>query len=100
MLGTCTALGDIDRSSASKFDAELRGAIDAAEEVLVRVDCSGVTFMDSAGYRVLVGATEYAVQRGHRLVLGDMSSPCAMLIGLCDSSHELRIERSTHLLAV
>jgi anti-sigma B factor antagonist len=92
MLGTCRALGDIDRATASTFDVELRDSIDSSADELVRVDCSGVTFMDSAGYRVLVGATAYAVRRGHTLVLSNMSSSCAMLIRLCDPEHELRIE--------
>jgi anti-sigma B factor antagonist len=94
MLGICKALGDIDRSSASSFDVELRDAIDSAEadDDVVRVDCSGVTFMDSAGYRVLVGATAYAVRRGHTLVMTNMSSSCAMLVRLCDRDHELRVE--------
>jgi anti-sigma B factor antagonist len=95
MPGTCMALGEIDRSTASLFDVELRDAIDTAVENLVNVDCSGVTFMDSAGYRVLVSATEYAVRRGRTLVLRDMSPPCAMLIRLCDSNHVLGIEIST-----
>lgn len=97
MLGTCTALGEIDRMSASAFDVELRDTIDCAEaqEEFVRVDCSGVTFMDSAGYRVLVGATAYAVRRGHTLVMTNMSSSCALLVRLCDPDHELRIEPSS-----
>ena len=48
--------------------------------------------MDSAGYRVLVGASEYAVRRGHTLLMTKMSSSYALLVRLCDPDHELRIE--------
>jgi anti-anti-sigma factor len=91
MLATCRALGEIDRATASAFDVVLRDAIDDSDEVVVNVDCSGITFMDSAGYRVLVDATAYAVRRGRTLVIRNMSSSCAMLIRLCDSDHELLV---------
>jgi anti-sigma B factor antagonist len=92
MQGICKPLGDIDRSTAARFDVDLRDAIDNSDEALVSVDCSGVTFMDSAGYRVLVGATEYADRRGHMLVFRHPSPSCALLIRLCDSDHELRVD--------
>jgi anti-anti-sigma regulatory factor len=47
MLGTCTAFGEIDRATASAFNADLHDAIDSSDEAFVSVDCSGVTFMDS-----------------------------------------------------
>jgi len=52
MLGssTATALGEIARSTAARFHAHLRDAIDSSDEALVSIDCSSVTFMDSAGY--------------------------------------------------
>ncbi len=92
MLGTCIARGEIDRSTVASFHAHLRDAIDRSDEALVSIDCSGVTFMDSAGYRALVDATRYALRHGHTLVIRDMSSACAMLIRLCDTSGDLRVE--------
>ena len=92
MRGTCRAFGEIDRATASAFDVVLRDAIDDSGDAVVNVDCSGVTFMDSAGYRVLVGATAYAVRRGRTLAIRNLSSSCAMLIRLCDSDHELRVD--------
>ncbi len=92
MLVTCKALGEIDRASASAFDRELHDAIDSSDEALVSVDCSGVTFMDSAGYRVLLAATAYAARRGHTLVIRNMSPSCALLIRLCDSDRELLVD--------
>lgn len=95
MLGTCTSSGDIDRASAAAFGAEIYDTIDNADDELVSVDCSGVTFMDSAGFHVLVDATQYAVRRGHTLVIRNPSHACAMLLRLCDMESELRIDALT-----
>jgi anti-anti-sigma factor len=92
MLGTCRALGEIDTATAPAFNADLHEAIDDSDEAFVSVDCSGVTFMDSAGYHVLVDATNYAVRRGHTLVIRNLSLSCATLIRFCDLDCELRVE--------
>jgi anti-anti-sigma factor len=89
---TCIADGEIDRATAPALDVELRDTIDQAEEAVVYVDCSGVTFMDPAGFRVLVDATQYAMRRGHTLVIRNMSPSCARLVELCDRDLELRLE--------
>ena len=60
MLGACKPVGEIDVASAAAFDIELHDAIDSAREPLVGIDCSDLTFMDLAGYHVLVAATQYA----------------------------------------
>jgi anti-anti-sigma factor len=95
MLGTCTSSGDIARASAAAFGAEIRVTIDDADDELVSVDCSAVTFMDSAGFHVLVDATKYAVRRGHTLVIRNPSHACAMLLRLRDMESELRIDAFT-----
>jgi anti-anti-sigma factor len=95
MLGTFRALGEIDRATAAAFNADLHDAIDSSDEAFVSVDCSGVTFMDSAGYHALLDATNYAVRRGHTLVIRDPSPSCALLIRLCDMDHEMRIDALT-----
>jgi anti-anti-sigma factor len=92
MRGTCRALGEIDWATASAFGADLHDVIDSADEAFVSVDCSRVTFMDSAGYHALVDATNYAVRRGHTLVIRDPSPSCARLLRLCDMNRELRID--------
>jgi anti-anti-sigma factor len=92
MLGTCTAIGDIDLATTPTFKAYLHRTIDTSDAALVVVDCSGVTFMDSAGYHVLVDAAEYALRQGHTLVIRNMSPSCARLIRLCDWDNELRLE--------
>jgi len=92
MFGTCRPGGDIDIATAQSFDAELRDAIDSADEALVVVDCSRVTFMDAAAYHVLARATEYAGRRGHTLVIRRMSPSCERLLRLCDPGRELHVD--------
>jgi anti-anti-sigma factor len=92
MLATCKALGEIDTATAPSFNADLHDVIDNADEAIVNVDCSGLTFIDSAGYHVLVEATNYAVRRGHTLVIRNLSPSCATLIRLCDVDRELHVE--------
>ena len=94
MLSACKAVGEIDLATASTFNIELRDTIDSSEEALVSVDCSALTFMDLAGYHVLVEATQYAARRGHTLVVRDLSPACARLLTLYDWDHELHIESS------
>ena len=92
MLGTCKALGAIDTTTAPSFNADLHDAIDDADEAFVHVDCSAVTYIDSAGYRVLVDATNYASRRGHTLVIRNLSPSCATLIRMFDVDRELHVE--------
>ena len=94
MLGTCKAIGDIDGATGPAFSAALRDTIDSSDQTLVSVDCSGVTFMDPAGYHVLVDATRYAARRGHTLVIRNMSPSCTRLIRLYAWDRELRVEPS------
>ena len=94
MLGACKAVGEIDSATAPSFNLELHDAIDAADEALGSVDCSALTFMDLAGYHVLVDATQYAARRGHTLVVRNLSPTCARLISLYDWAQELHLESS------
>jgi anti-anti-sigma factor len=92
MFGTCRAAGDIDGATAPAFGADLYDTIDCSEAARVIVDCADVTFVDSAGYRVLVDATNYAVRRGRTLVIRNLSPSCARVLQLCDQDRELRVE--------
>ena len=94
MLGTCAVIGDIDAGSGPAFRAFLRDAIDASDRGLVSVDCSGVTFMDPAGYHALVDATRYAARLGHTLAIRRPSPSCARLLRLYGWDRELRVEAS------
>ena len=93
MRGTCVAVGEIDLATASAFGAAMCHAIDDADAHTVFVDCSAVTFMGSAGYRVLLDATAYAARRGHTLVIRNMSSSCARLMRICGGNNALNFER-------
>ncbi len=102
MQGTYRAIGDIDFSNAPALSADLRDTIDGSDEEIVSVDCSGVTFMDSAAFHALVEVTEYAVRRGRTLVVRDLSPYCAMVLRICDCDGELHIsddpvEHEAHL---
>jgi anti-anti-sigma factor len=92
MFGTYRPDGEIDLATAQSFDAELRDAIDSADEALVVVDCSRVTFMDTVAYHALARATEYTGRRGHTLVIRRMSPSCERLLRLCDPDHELHVD--------
>lgn len=92
MLGIGKVDWEIDTSSAPAFNAHLHDTIDNSHEERVVVDCSDITFMDSAAFHVLVDATEYAVRRSHVLVVRNMSPSCTMLLRLCDCDHELHLE--------
>lgn len=59
--------GDLDLASAPGLDESLRGCEDGADTVLM--DLRGLSFMDSSGLRVILGADARARSRGSRLVL-------------------------------
>ena len=92
MAATYWALGEIDFATAAAFSAELRRTIESGDDATVCVDCSGVTFMGTAGFRVLVDATDYAARQGRTLVVRNLSSSCALLIRLCDPVGDLLVE--------
>ncbi|WP_327287284.1 STAS domain-containing protein [Streptomyces sp. NBC_01198] len=60
--------GELDYGSASVLREWMGRALDA-DGVHVVVDCAGLTFCDSAGLNVLVGARSIAVDRGAALTL-------------------------------
>ena len=73
------AFGELDLSNAKTLEAELRRAIggDAPGVVL---DLSGVTFIDSAGLRVLLLMAKHSLQNGGRLCLLRGSEPVDRVI--------------------
>lgn len=94
MSGTYTACGEIDMATASAFADGVCAVIDGSDEASVVVDCSDVTFLDSAGYHALVDATQYAVERGQTLMICNMSASCALVLRLCDGDGQLHMDRS------
>ena len=92
MLGICRAIGEIDIATAPAFNTVVHDTIDISEEPIVSVDCTELTFIDLAGYHVLVDATQYAMRRGRTLVIRNLNPSCARLIQLYDADRELRLE--------
>jgi anti-sigma B factor antagonist len=60
--------GEVDLSTAEQLTGEITGALDAPGVELVKVDLGEVSFMDSAGLRVLVAGMKQAASRNIRLV--------------------------------
>lgn len=92
MFGTCEPPGEVDVASAPAFVASMRAAIDAAEHAAVFIDCSAVTFMDSAAFHALVDASTYAANRGHHVVIRGLPWHAARMLRMCDFYDELAIE--------
>jgi anti-anti-sigma factor len=92
---TSALCGDIDRFTVAAFREGLYRSIDAADRAIVEIDLSGVTFMDSAGYRAVVEANAYAVGSDHLLVIRNLSEPCTKLVRICDQGNQLRLDTDT-----
>ena len=84
MRGTCYAHGELDYATAPALRTELRDTIDRSDSECVVVDCSAVTFADSACYHALADATIYARQHGHSLVIRNPSPQCELLLRFCE----------------
>jgi anti-sigma B factor antagonist len=79
--------GDVDLASAPA----LEDALEKAGEDPVRVDLSGVTFMDSSGLRVLLAASKRAKERGHHLTLASPAGPVRRLLEITGLDKELAV---------
>jgi anti-anti-sigma factor len=63
-----TLLGELDISTASRLEEDLR-RVEAGSPQLLVLDLSKLAFMDSTGLRLLIGADGRARAAGRRLVL-------------------------------
>jgi anti-anti-sigma factor len=79
--GGLELVGEIDARTAPALNDRLTQHLASAPGV--RLDVRGVTFMDSSGLRVLLGATEASRANGGDLVL---LSPTPIVIRLLDIS--------------
>lgn len=91
LTATEVPLDEIDVATAPAFLAAMREMIDWAVNRAVVVDCSAITFMDSAAYHALISAHEYALDQDHLLVLRGLRPNCARLIGICDPGRTLTL---------
>jgi anti-anti-sigma factor len=60
--------GELDLSTASKVEEELRRA-EAGEPAVLALDLSQLTFLDSTGLRLIVTADQRAREQGRRLAI-------------------------------
>ena len=60
--------GDIDIASADEIEARIRNA-EAEEPSVILIDLRQVSFLDSSGLRLILGAAVRAKAAGRRLVL-------------------------------
>lgn len=82
IVGSHTVLeiaGEIDLATAPQFEAKV-ATMDAATPLVV--DMSNVTFMDSTGLRVLIGAHERAKEAGGRVSIVAADGPVTKLLAI------------------
>lgn len=87
----CEALTEIDMATAPAFLAEMREAIDWADNRAVVIDCSAITFMDSNAFHALIEAHDYAIEHDHVLVIRGLAKNCLRVVRICDPGNELTI---------
>lgn len=72
--------GDVDLAVHSRFEADLDQAWNGTADLVI--DCSGVTFMDSMGLRVLVRTRQRASEGGGGFSLAAPSQPVLRVLDL------------------
>ena len=77
---TVTVTGDVDLATAERLRETVLARIEPGREI--RLDCSGVQFLDSAGLRVLLEADRTARAADATLVLAAPSDPMARTMTL------------------
>ena len=75
-----TAAGDVDLAIYPRLQAE--ADIWASKGLDVALDCSGVTFMDSMGLRVMVELRQALSDAGRTLTLTKVSTPVSRVLEL------------------
>ena len=82
------AFGELDLSNAKTLEAALRRAI-ASDGSGVILDLGGVTFLDSAGLRLVLMMARQSLRNGGRLRLLRGSAPVEHVIELSEVRHLL-----------
>lgn len=72
--------GDVDLAVHSRFEADLDQSWNGSADLVI--DCSGVTFMDSMGLRVLVRTRQRACEGGGGFALAAPSQPVLRVLDL------------------
>ncbi len=88
--GEFSVAGEVDAHSSESFATALVAAGEQA--TAVKIDLSGVTFMDSSGLRVLVAAQQRAEAGGPTLVLRSPSRQIVRLLDLAGLTENFEID--------
>jgi len=88
----CTAVGEIDSETAPKLEGEVRAALFSSSASTLVIDLSRVTFMDSAGLRVVIDLHRAMQERVGCLVLRRPSATVARLLEITNLGASLQIE--------
>jgi anti-anti-sigma factor len=75
-----TVAGDVDLAAYPRFQAEAETYAGKGTDVVL--ECSGVTFLDSMGLRVLVEFRRTVTDAGHSFTLADPSHPVSRVLEL------------------
>lgn len=81
--------GEIDAHTAPDLEEALRARL--AEHRSAQLDVSQVTFMDSSGLRVLIGATNDSRTRGGDIILRSPTAVVRRLIEISGLADHLRV---------
>jgi anti-anti-sigma factor len=73
------AIGELSRSTAERFEAELRRAIDGDASTVV-LDLSSVGFIDATGLRSVLRMANHSLRNGGRLRMRNASPPVRQAI--------------------
>lgn len=90
--GELAVVGELDAYTAPSLEGRLLASV--ADEDL-RIDLSGVSFMDSTGIRVIVKVDNELRARDHALVIVRPSSAVLRLLQLTSLDDRLRIEATS-----
>lgn len=85
--------GEMDMSTVVTFEEAFSSALDDAHDPL-RIDLSGVTFMDSSGLNALIRARNAMEDRGIKLVISGISHQVRHLFEISGLTTAFVIEQS------
>jgi len=84
--------GDIDMETVPSAEAKLVSALTHENCVYLRVDCSGITFLDSQGLALMLRMQRIGEENGTRLVWMDPPRNMLRVIQSAGLSEHFRVE--------
>lgn len=79
VVASLRVAGEVDLSTVAIFDEAISASVENAHDPL-RIDLSGVTFMDSSGLNALIRARNTLEERGVKLVISGVSDQVRHLL--------------------